>query len=1755
MKYIVSKTCDIIIEHAPKNPSGETMIRVDGFEDIRFYEKLSREISEYFKNKQLDISIKLAKNKYDYFMKDEKNSLYLKSMKENGWVTENESMTRYRNLHKSNLLILLGTEVEEDKGGLLNCYCINPDTITSELRENYSEVFTYLNHFIQDEKNIINKLYSDLFTFVPFDIYELSKMADEWENNISNIDDFIKLFYENLNRWGLPIQKNNLPSEKDFSKKNNLLAAQYKFINRLNFKKVSQNEYKKIKDKFKKYDEHEGQYGSNWAGWSRQPIKSYNELEKVILEFIIGENFKENRELLLKIDYDIVNDVLNFKKKTESSPKKNTEEKLKGEPLSVFMSAFLYSVASFESDDIKKVTFDITQAEIVPNINDGEDNDGNKNEEENNDALIKTWNSFCFETNGVVELLNQNMWEQNAEQLEINLEPADIFLPQKASEYVSSAIIKRAGANKVISKIKFVVECESSDNKVEEYKFVWEIPDNSAWLHEYDLVCNDDKCNNNKISFVPLASSSNIRELMHAQSEEEFFDKYDESEILFDLNLCEFVKEKTGFDIDEYVDKFDKLGYSFTKFISCVEKKGFVASFINEGESPALDLVNNYTELGKSFLKNTLPENLGWLLDTYIHSFNIEEDSMNFKQEKNINSCIVPPWHPATIQKKIDQINFFIKGCKEWWNETNKFNKTSANNLIEKLEHMCNLQNTLDIFPASNSQYFGVIASYGAFSLYEKKEKERSNRLKDIMRKDAIYDDDFDDKQAKNLNDNAKMIYEVIEDYIKAFQNDNNMNIVFINPSELQPIVAALHNYINEIRKNDQTCQINISLKILVKPENKGGRNYLAFWMDELFSKDEKVNIRTYLNEYKNKDDLDSYLNGNNDIVFVMNLLKDNSFSFIRETKESNSICTDCTYPVVYKPAPVSSTSVRRKIELSQSQFSAAYTHTQIVHYRNNMEMKRDPNENYIVVREVSMEDKISEIVHMLHEKAYWVVCVDSGLDGALLKNDGEHKDDYSIIGFSTGKGKGVYGEYNITITERKSILTAIQSKLAARLTDLFKWKQEIVKKAAQKCIEEAGKLDGISLFSAINPKDQNIHEFMAYVLTSLRERKKCNDSALSIMIHLDSYKHWFDEEISGLDDKSKSRPDFLLLEANIGDGKPLNLKATVIECKIAIEKNKDEHEKKAIKQVNHGIERLSKLFDPNSDSVRRRYWFAQLYRALAFAQVTFSNDSKEFEKMSSELRNILEGNFEISWNGAILGYWLDMQGDSEEVKTEIVEKNTIKIFNIPKKKIQELLLEENETISPDSVSENTLVDEKCSMNSSNEVIVSENEGKRAITNVEVKIPQDIQLQETKDDVSVDEVEIKEKSEKNTQESLVQEQEIAYEQEDTSEECMNILFGTNDITKEEVIWKPNDTTQLFHTNTGIIGTMGTGKTQFTKSFITQLYKEQKHNVDQKEIGILIFDYKGDYNESKKDFKNATNAKVLTPYLLPFNPLSLVKTKTYKPLLPVHTANAFKDILAKAYNLGHKQQNTLFNCIMNTYKACGIERGNPNTWDNEPPTIEQVYQNYMNDEDIKKGDSLEAALGKLHNFQLFEDNPSKTESLFEILKGVVVIDLSGYDDDIQTLIVAITLELFYLQMQATGSSKMEGKYRQLTKLILVDEADNFMSKDFPALKRILKEGREFGVGTILSTQFLEHFLAGDDDYSKYILTWVVHNVSDLKNTDIDFVFKTQAKSSESKRLYEAIKELQKHHSIVKIGNEKPLYMEDKAFWKLYEEMNE
>ncbi len=209
--------------------------------------------------------------------------------------------------------------------------------------------------------------------------------------------------------------------------------------------------------------------------------------------------------------------------------------------------------------------------------------------------------------------------------------------------------------------------------------------------------------------------------------------------------------------------------------------------------------------------------------------------------------------------------------------------------------------------------------------------------------------------------------------------------------------------------------------------------------------------------------------------------------------------------------------------------------------------------------------------------------------------------------------------------------------------------------------------------------------------------------------------------------------------------------------------------------------------------------------------------------------------------------------------------------------------------------------------------------------------------------------------------------------------------------------------------------------------------------------------------------------------------------------------------------------------------------------------------YSQGEDPKQ-DSLYAALDDLIDFEIFESDTSLTKSLYDVIDGVTVINLSGYDSNIQNLVVAIILDLFYVQMHNHGSSVVDGDFRQISKMILVDEADNFMSQDFDSLKKILKEGREFGVGTILSTQELTHFKTAEDNYANYIFTWIIHKVSNIKTQDIQSIFNISNKDK-AIGLMSEVRELQKHYSFYVDGNKEISKMRDLAFWELLKDSND
>ncbi|WP_063360524.1 DNA phosphorothioation-dependent restriction protein DptH [Pseudoalteromonas luteoviolacea] len=370
---------------------------------------------------------------------------------------------------------------------------------------------------------------------------------------------------------------------------------------------------------------------------------------------------------------------------------------------------------------------------------------------------------------------------------------------------------------------------------------------------------------------------------------------------------------------------------------------------------------------------------------------------------------------------------------------------------------------------------------------------------------------------------------------------------------------------------------------------------------------------------------------------------------------------------------------------------------------------------------------------------------------------------------------------------------------------------------------------------------------------------------------------------------------------------------------------------------------------------------------------------------------------------------------------------------------------------------------------------------------------------------------------------------------------LKVLVGHDKQTGEVVYWEPTNTAKFMNTNSGIIGTMGTGKTQCTKSVVTQLYRNQHNNVDGKPIGILIFDYKSDYVDEA--FLNATDGKKFNLHKLPYNPLSLFGDT---PMLPVHTARGFSETMGKAFNLGTKQQLKLRKLIGEAYDLAGIHKSDKSTWHKAAPTMADIWALFLNSEPAE--DSLYAALESVCELEVFEDNNTKCLSLYDLVDGITVVELAGYPSEIQNLVVALTLDLFYSQMQKQGKPEVQGDFRQVTKLVLVDEADNFMSQNFASLRKILKEGREYGVGVILSTQDITHFKTSENDYSAYILSWIVHRVAQIKNQDIKGIFNVDDKS-EQELLMKNIRELEKHTSLYINGEKQIKRIKDKAFWEL------
>ena len=327
-------------------------------------------------------------------------------------------------------------------------------------------------------------------------------------------------------------------------------------------------------------------------------------------------------------------------------------------------------------------------------------------------------------------------------------------------------------------------------------------------------------------------------------------------------------------------------------------------------------------------------------------------------------------------------------------------------------------------------------------------------------------------------------------------------------------------------------------------------------------------------------------------------------------------------------------------------------------------------------------------------------------------------------------------------------------------------------------------------------------------------------------------------------------------------------------------------------------------------------------------------------------------------------------------------------------------------------------------------------------------------------------------------------------------------------------------TRLNQLNMGVVGDLGTGKTQLLKSLILQISGSARENRGIRPR-FLIFDYKRDY--SSPDFVEATGARVVRPYRLPLN---LFDTNAIGDAAApwLDRFRFFADVLDKIYSgIGPVQRDKLKRAVRAAYEGCLA---------GQQPTLYDVHAAYSELLD-GKADSPMAIIDDLVDMEVFASKTSDTMPFDQFLDGVVVISLDalGQDDRSKNMLVAVMLNMFYENMLRTPKQPFIGNDPQLRAIdsyLLVDEADNIMRYEFDVLRKLLLQGREFGTGVILASQYLRHFKVNATDYREPLLSWFIHKVPNVTPTELSALGLTGSAAE----LAERVKSLQVHQCLYK-----------------------
>ncbi len=1215
-----------------------------------------------------------------------------------------------------------------------------------------------------------------------------------------------------------------------------------------------------------------------------EPFQSFSEMSYALEDFLLGNPDPELKKKLLSVDFGLTREILGFQKRKTRTKTKKQFKEFYGDPLEFWLEMVNYY-------DAVEIVAELTDVDFagVPSDN----------------SSIGPWKSICVASLGVLHFLNNG---EDKQPFTIRYEnDRDPFLDEPSNfQYKKTSKYHQ---------LHWSINVRSQDTEEEHYHVVWKISQAAWWLVQ---IPHKD---------VGFYLSSNISRLTAASTPDDF-------EFLLDTLDLRFVPFR-GVDNEKELAFFN----AWAKYTKILPQAGFYGSL-----SEAAQAAQTYNEWISSLRTQF------YHAETTIKAKIEQALYVFFVMDNESAPChiVIPPWHPAILEKRIEQARFRVQGAwevaegdisdREW----DRIFQLSE--IISGLE-VCILQGGL-VVPEP---------AVGGFFLA----KTEMTAGKPDITPSVIMEDEGEEPPDTTTSQVTKLMEQHLKRYLETFPSYyDGIRILLYKPRSLH----VVSQFLRSLRK-PQSFSADAAITVYVRDENRlpNRQRRLQQLLDEQDDGTASINLRLVY-----QDKVDAYPSVQ--LTFIDQLTDADPPDFRPDQK---TLAYETRFPMVNRSLPIFVSSNERAIGLSQPQFRVAYAYTQLVEHVCHPFNSSDNVWEVVIQRQVGTD--VLAVVNKLHEVSDWVVTMDTALDRSLIEKAGG-----KIIAFSTGLGN--YGEQNLTVSANELKSRDVEMRLPGALRGLFSGLPgKEITHLSNRMMEVARISDGADMLRALSPGTHTINAFAAHMVTAVLKQATDSGQSLRVMVSLDTHEHWF---------AGQKRADYLILEI---DGKslenetgPLTIRATIIENKAGMINGKE---------ILHGFDQVRNTYRVLSEhwatgdhhTSLARFWRSQLLSLFTYAPITGQDNSSRRDQINKAFRKVLDGQFTIRWTGEVYGYGNLLVAD---IPLGAEDPGCPTVFRfVSEHEVASIMGVKATTLS--SVSEEAPLSPPLAYSYWQQ---NECQGFTPIVNGLVDNSLTSQAAEQRKTYTLP----YEKNEVFGRPEDIPILPRTLTNVDTGEHRIRLLIGRDVRTKEPVYWEYGHPS-LPNRHLTITGNSGTGKTYTVQVLLLELVRQG--------LPAIVFDYTGGFTQSQLDphLVNTLGTRikqhVVKAIPFPINPFKPQKTRLGDQWIeeqPYDVASRIRNILSAQYNFGEQQGSAVYRSVKTGVDDWGAAMD-----------LDKLKA-YL-EKDKENSSASKSVLSKIQ--QLIDSHPFDSRSELDwgavAEPGTIfVIQLLGYQRDIQVLLTEL-----------------------------------------------------------------------------------------------------------------------------------------------------